>query len=70
MVKLALAPMEKILKAAGAKRVSLTASKAMAEVIEEIASSIASDAVVFAKHSGRRTVVEADVKLASKRLRI
>ena len=65
--RLPLAPFERILKDSGAKRVSKTAMKEFAVVTEEIADDIARDAVKFAKHAGRKTVVGEDIKLAKKR---
>lgn len=63
---LPLAAMEKILKNAGAERVSDKAKVALKEVIEEIAEEIAVDAVKFANHAGRKTVKSGDIKLAAK----
>ena len=63
---LPLAAMEKILKQAGAERVSDTAKAALKAVMEEEAEKIASQAVKFAAHAGRKTVKAGDVKLASK----
>jgi histone H3/H4 len=63
---LPLAAMEKILKQAGAERVSDQAKVALKEVIEELAGKIAGNAVKFASHAGRKTVKERDIKLASK----
>jgi len=65
--RLPLAPFERILKDAGAKRVSKTAMKEFAVVAEEIADSIALDAVRFTKHAGRKTVIAEDIRLAGKR---
>lgn len=65
--RLPLAPFERILKDAGAKRVSKTAMKEFAVVTEEMADSVAMDAVRFAKHAGRKTVVGEDIRLAGKR---
>jgi len=63
---LPLAAMEKIMKQAGAERVSDKAKAALKNVLEEIGEKIASDAVKFATHAGRNTVKATDVKLASK----
>ena len=63
---LPLAAMEKILKLAGADRVSDKAKSALKGVIEEIAEKIAINSVRLASHAGRKTVKEGDVKLASK----
>jgi len=63
---LPLAAMEKIMKQAGAERVSDKAKVALKDVIEERVAKIAADAVRLASHAGRKTVKEEDVKLASK----
>ena len=63
---LPLAAMEKILKLAGADRVSDKAKVALKSVIEDIAEKIAINSVRLASHAGRKTVKEVDVKLASK----
>lgn len=61
-----LAAMEKILKNAGADRVSDKAKAALKNVIEDIADEIASSAVKLANHAGRKTVKAGDIKLAAK----
>jgi len=63
---LPLAAMEKILKQAGAERVSDKSKAALKVVIEEIAEGIAVQAVKLAVHAGRKTVKAGDVKLAAK----
>lgn len=63
---LPLAAMEKILKQCGAERVSDKAKVAMKNVIENIADDIAARAIQFAKHAGRSTVKDRDIKLAIK----
>ncbi len=65
--RLPLAPFERILKDAGAKRVSKTAMKEFAAVAEEIADDLARDAVKFAKHAGRKTVTGEDIRLAKRK---
>ena len=60
------AAMEKLLKKAGAERVSDKAKDAFAEVLEEIAMGIGDKAVKFSKHSGRKTIKGEDIKLAHK----
>lgn len=62
-----LAAMEKIMKNAGADRVSDKAKAALKDVIEDIAEDIATDAAKFAMHAGRKTVKAGDIKLASKK---
>jgi len=62
-----LAAMEQIMKQAGAERVSDKAKAALKEVLEEYAKTVASDAVKFALHAGRKTVKAGDIKLAVKK---
>ena len=61
-----LAAMEKILKNAGADRVSDKAKTALKTAIEDIADEIAANAVKLAMHAGRKTVKGGDIKLAVK----
>jgi histone H3/H4 len=58
------APVEKLIREAGADRVSEDAAIELAEVLEKIGLEISSRAIKFAKHAGRKTVTAADVKLA------
>ena len=60
------APVARILFNSGAKRVSQPAADVFAETLERIAEDIASKAIDFAKHSGRKTVHEEDIKLAAR----
>ena len=60
------APVARILMRAGAKRVSADAIEAFAQVIEDIAVEIAQNATVIAKHTGRKTVQDSDIRLAAK----
>ncbi|MEM4268141.1 MAG: histone family protein [Candidatus Woesearchaeota archaeon] len=60
------APVARILFKAGADRVSADAVDAFVEVITQIAEEIGTHAVSIAKHSGRKTVQEADIRLAAK----
>ncbi|MBN2458223.1 histone family protein [Candidatus Woesearchaeota archaeon] len=62
-----LAAMEKIMKKAGADRVSDRAKVALKNVLEDIAEEIATDSVKLAFHAGRKTVKAGDIKLATKR---
>ena len=60
------APVARILLNAGAKRVSADAVDAFAEVLQAISEEIALNASRIAKHSGRKTIQEGDIKLAVK----
>ncbi len=60
------ASVARILIKAGAKRVSEDAVDAFTDALTDIALKISSKAVQIAKHSGRKTVHEGDVKLAVK----
>jgi histone H3/H4 len=64
--ELGLSPMYRILKKSGAERVSDESANELRRVIEEIAESIAKNAVDMATHAGRKTIKAEDIKLASK----
>ncbi|MBR9681108.1 MAG: histone family protein [Candidatus Altiarchaeota archaeon] len=63
-MELPLAPMKRLVKGAGAARVSEDAADALREVLEDFASEVASKAVQLARHAGRKTVTKDDIKLA------
>ncbi len=58
---------EKILKKAGAKRVSSRAAEEFAGLLEHIALLLAREIVDASEHAGRLTVKEEDVKFVMKR---
>ena len=60
------APVARLLMKAGAQRVSHEAVQAFAEVIQTIAEDIGSKAARIARHSGRKTVQDKDIRLAAK----
>lgn len=69
MAKIPLATVERMLREAGAKRVSKEASKEFASYIEKMTQAIALESGEFADHFGRKTITEKDVNLARKRLK-
>lgn len=65
---LPLTPFKRLMKKAGAKRVSEEALKEFASVIEEKIFKIAQEAVLLARHAGRKTVLPEDVRLARRKV--
>lgn len=67
--ELGLSSMYRILKKAGAERVSDESAEELRRVVEEIAQEIAKNSVEMSKHAKRKTIKAEDVKLASKTLK-
>lgn len=61
-------PFERIFKKAGAKRVSQSALDEMAKVMEDQLYRIAKDAALLAKHAGRKTILDEDIRLARRKI--
>ena len=68
MPELSCASLERIMRAAGAKRVSAGAVIILSEALEDFGTKISREAVELARHAGRKTVKKEDVKLAVRRL--
>lgn len=66
-MELPIATIERLIKKAGAKRVSESAARALGEILEEKATEITREAIKLAEHAGRRTVRDVDIRLAAKR---
>lgn len=67
-LELAIAPMHRLCKKAGAERVSEGASKELAKALQEIGIKIAKEALDFAMHAGRKTVKAEDIEIAAKKV--
>lgn len=66
MAELPLATLERIMKNAGAERISEKGLKAFQEAVEEYAEALAEASAALARHAKRKTVMEEDIKLALK----
>lgn len=63
-------PFERLMKKAGAKRVSEEALEEMANILEDKLTEIAKEAVLLAKHAGRKTILEEDIRIARKKFMV
>ncbi len=61
---MSIAPMHRIIKRAGADRVSEDASLALRDALEDIGVRIAREALDFTRHAGRKTVKAEDIQIA------
>ena len=61
------ARVEKVIRKAGAFRVSAGAINELNEILTDYGKSLSKYAVELARHSGRKTVKENDVKLAAEK---
>lgn len=60
-------PFERILKKAGAKRVSQDSLEEFASVMGDRLTKIAAEALALAKHAGRKTITAEDVRIAKRK---
>jgi histone H3/H4 len=68
MGEIPIAPIGRIIKNAGGKRVSEDAKEALGKVLEQCGEDISRQALLLAKHAGRVTVKASDIELAVKQL--
>ena len=67
MTELPLAVVKRLMKKAGAKRVSKTAANELINIFENQMLEVTREATKLAEYAGRRTVRDSDVRLAVKR---
>lgn len=66
--ELAVAPMHRICKKAGADRVSESAARELAKVLDDLGIKIAKEAIDYAMHAGRKTVKAEDIEIAARKV--
>jgi histone H3/H4 len=66
--EIAVAPMHRLCKKAGAERVSETAAKELARILEEIGIKIAKEALEYAVYAGRKTIKTEDIEIALRKI--
>lgn len=66
---LPLAPVERIIRKAGAERVGQDAGIELAKVLEDYGLEVSREAITMAKHAHRTTVKEEDIRLAVSRIK-
>ena len=68
MCELPMAPVGRLIKNAGAQRVSMDAEEALDKALEQWAEEVSLQAVKLAKHAGRKTVKASDIEMAVKNM--
>jgi histone H3/H4 len=69
MTELPIAPIGRIIKNAGAPRVSDEAKEALGKVLEQYGEDISTQAILLTKHAKRTTVKAVDIELAVKEIK-
>jgi DNA-binding protein len=67
-LEIAVAPMHRLCKKAGADRVSEAAAEELAKVIGEIGIKIAKEALDYAVHAQRKTIKTEDIEIATRKV--
>ncbi len=67
MGELPIAAVDRIIRKATGLRVSEDAARELAEILEGEGEKISRNAAELSKHAGRKTIIDADIKLAVKR---
>ena len=67
-IEIAVAPMHRLCKKAGADRVSEAAAQELAKVLEEIGTKIAKEALDYTMHAGRKTIKTKDIEIATRKV--
>ena len=66
--EISLAPLHRLIKKAGAERVSESAAIEMGKVLEDIGLKIGKEAIEWSMHAGRKTVKAEDVRKAAEKI--
>ncbi|HOZ35883.1 MAG TPA: histone family protein [archaeon] len=66
MTDLPVAAIDRLIRKAGAERVSEDAAEELSKILSEVAMDISKQAIELAKHAKRKTITGEDIKLATK----
>jgi DNA-binding protein len=67
-IEIPVAPMHRLCKKAGAERVSESAARELAKVLDEIGTKIAKEAFDYAIYAGRKTIKTKDIEIAARKV--
>ena len=67
-LEISVAPMNRLCKKAGAKRVSEEGAKELGKVLEGIGFRIAKEALDYSTHAGRKTIKAEDIEIAARKI--